>query len=433
MTFDLSVEEAVARIEARESLLSAFISTRLPEALAEARARGREGPLANVPYSLKDEWETLALPTTGGSFRYRDRRSPSDSPVHQVFAKAGGILLGKSNLSDLGLVPEASSWVGGETKNPRGLDRTPGGSSGGAAAAVADRMVAFDWGTDVGGSIRIPAGFTGIYGLRLATENWPIEGMFPAMPPALAWMCAQGPLTRTLPEMRAVLEAAAPLRRGALPSFGAERASIVLPGSLGQWPTVRRDLEDVAAKLALPLVDAEAIPSSNHVKFAYAGVWASHLFDLMAEDPDLSFLSGLSGALSGAILRGRGLFGGEGDKRFYPLTAETLLLVALGRFTLFWSKQAALRRAHAIRDAARRLFDRRTVLLMPVCTVPAPKIGRTNRTSEVLESCILGNLIDAAAIAVPFGTFPDGLPRALQILGPAGSEAHLLDLADRLR
>ena len=244
--FDLTVDAAIARINQRNRVLNAFITTRLDEAARDAKARSSEparSALHGLPYSLKDEWETLGIRTTSGSARYADRISSASSTVHLAFEAAGAVLLGKSNLSDMGMAPEASSWVGGATRNPHDLARTAGGSSGGAAAAVADGMVAFDWGSYIGGSIRMPAAFCGIFGLKLASQTWPITGFFPRIPPALEWMCGQGPLTRTLPQMRAVLAAAAPLvRTGPARPFALKGVQIWAPDELGEWPTYATDV-----------------------------------------------------------------------------------------------------------------------------------------------------------------------------------------------
>src|SRR5207245_3173714 len=118
--------------------------------------------------SSTDQFDTCCLPTTGGSWRYRERRPTVDSPIVTALEEAGAVLLGKTNLSDMGLVPEASSWVAGPTRNPFDPTRSAGGSSGGSAAAVAYGFSAFEWGADIGGSIRLPAAFCGILGLRLS-------------------------------------------------------------------------------------------------------------------------------------------------------------------------------------------------------------------------------------------------------------------------
>ena len=129
--------------------------------------------------------------------------------------------------------------------------------------------------------------------------------------------------------------------------------------------------------------------------------------------------------LSAVFLRGR-----FGDKRFYPPTAETLLLVAVGRATIFGNKKRALARAERVRAAFHRVWDTGTLVVMPTCTVPAPLLGKTARTPEVLESTIGGNLADAAAVSIPFGTFDGTLPRGVQLLGPPGSERSILELAE---
>src|SRR4051812_49863760 len=131
-----TVAECTARIRDRDGTLHAFASTRLDDAAREARELAGQAPrskLHGVPYSLKDEWETLCLPTTGGSWRHRDRQSPADSSVYEAFAAAGAVLVGKTNLSDMGLAPEASSWVGGATANPHQPRPTPRRRPGRAA------------------------------------------------------------------------------------------------------------------------------------------------------------------------------------------------------------------------------------------------------------------------------------------------------------
>lgn len=185
--FDSTVEDALARVESRNPVLNALLTVRADEARRDAAARAAapaRSPLWGVPYSLKDEWDTAGLRTTAGSMRYRDRVPLESSAVHRAFDDAGGVLIGKSNLQpprDRLKLPD----LGGPTRNPHDLRRTAGGSSGGAAAAVADGMVCFDWGSDIGGSIRMPAAFCGIYGLKLSSETWPISGFFPEVPPTL--------------------------------------------------------------------------------------------------------------------------------------------------------------------------------------------------------------------------------------------------------
>jgi len=334
--------------------------------------------------------------------------------------------MGKTNLSDYGLVPESSSWVGGDTRNPHDLGRTAGGSSGGAAAAVADGMVGFDWGTDIGGSIRLPAGNCGVYGLRLSAERWPLTGYFPTAPPSMTWLLGQGPIARSLADVRAVLGVAAPLATGpARPRFTAREALLYTVHSGGMWPGFSAEVAGPLRRAGLAVRESMLSPPAK-ARWIYNGVWCSHLEDLLAGEPDLTLLTGLGAVLSAVTLRGR-----LGDRRFHPTAAEILLQVAVGRL-VFRDKRRALADAQAYRDDFERIWERGGVVVMPVCVWPAAKIGASNRNPRILECTMPGNLADATGLAVPWGRFSDGLPRGIQLLGPPGSEDELIALAERL-
>ena len=430
--FPLTVPDAIARIQAREPQVRAFVHTRLPEARAEHAARAglpASTTVHAVPFSLKDEWETLCLPTTAGSWRHRDRRSTVDSQVMRVFDEAGAILVGKSHLSDYGLVPESASWVGGPSRNPVDPTRTAGGSSGGAAAAIADGMVGFDWGSDIGGSIRIPAGYCGIYGLRLSSETWPVTELFPTPPPALRWLLAQGPMARRLPQISALLDVAAPrLRTG--PDRGPwtpREAVLYTVREGGQWPGFAAELAEPLRRALGRVSGSEELPSAGKARWIYNSVWCSHFDELLAVEPELGLWRGLGAVLSAVVLRGA-----LGDKRFHPATAEILLQVALGRLIMFRDKRAALAQARGYRDAFERIWARGGVVVMPVSVWSAPRLGTSNRNPRILECTMPGNLVDATGLAIPWDRFPDGLPRGVQLLGPPGSERALIELAGRL-
>lgn len=427
------VESAVARIRQRDPVVHAFVSTRLDAALDEALQRDAEAersPLHGLPYSLKDQWETTRLPTTAGSTRFHSRYAREDAPIVAAMRAAGAVLVGKTNLSDLGLSPEASSYVAGATRNPQNLERTAGGSSGGAAAAVADEMVAFDWGTDIGGSIRLPAAFCGVYGLRLSSESWPIRGMFPEVPSALRWMLGQGPIARDIETLRAVLDAAAPtMRRVVQQPFEIRAARIYAPGPGGQWPRFASDARQaLSGPLPAPKIhDAEDLPDAFALHRAYSAVWCAHLPDLIAVDPELSIASGVRALLSSLVFRGR-----VGRRRFHPRTAELLTLVGIGHLALFRNRNEALWGAEKITAPFRAAWARGEVIVMPTVRYPAPPVGRTHWNPNILTCTIAGNLADATGLSMPFGQFDDGLPRGLQLLGPPGSEDALLALAEQL-
>jgi Asp-tRNA(Asn)/Glu-tRNA(Gln) amidotransferase A subunit family amidase len=136
---------------------------------------------------------------------------------------------------------------------------------------------------------------------------------------------------------------------------------------------------------------------------------------------------GLRAVLSSILFRG--VFG---DRRFHPTTAEILALIALGRITIFRDPRKALTRAASIRAQFDALWSKGCVVVAPVCTYPAPRLGRLNWNSHVLSCTIPGNVADATSISIPFGRFAGGLPRGIQIMGPPGSEETVLDLATKL-
>ena len=432
--FSLSVTDAVQRIRRYDKKTHVFVNTRLDAALKEEKSLKRPAqktPLHGLPYSLKDEWETKILPTTGGSWRHRKRYGKVDCVALKTFQKAGAILLGKSNLSDLGIPPEATSYVGGSTRNPFDLSRSAGGSSGGSAAAVAFGYSAFEWGADIGGSIRLPAAFCGILGLRLSSQTWPISDFFPTNPPTLAWMNGQGPFTHTTAQMRTVLDAALPMKTGTADPFQL-RGCVLYQPDHGLWKTFADDVsKHVKQAIDGPLLKgSKKLLKMSRVRDHYAAIWASNFEELLASDKSIDFNTGIRAAFSGLIFKGR-----LGDRRIHPLTAELLLLMIFGRYTFFTNQKRAMSRAAVIRDGFRDLWAQGNLVIAPVCSFPPPKIMQTNRNTDIISGTCPGNIADATALAVPFGHFQVGkkkLPRALQIMGPPGSERLILDVADRL-
>jgi Asp-tRNA(Asn)/Glu-tRNA(Gln) amidotransferase A subunit family amidase len=432
-----TVEDAIARIRSRDKAVRAFVCTQLDDAtrrVQEVRKAPPQTAIAGLPYSLKDLWDTAGIATTGCSHRYKDRVPTESAPIHRIFEAAGAVLLGKTNASDLGLAMESDSYVGGMTSNPHNLARTAGGSSGGAAAAVADRMSAFDWGSDFGGSIRLPAAFNGVFGLRLSSEAWPVHGHFPQAPTVLRYMNGQGPITARLDIMRDLLRLAAPTMRTGLSDsvrpFEMRGVYLYEPvgRSIGQWPTFTADVTaPLRAALGSDARTDHGLPPIRRAADIARAMYASHLMDFLESDTSLTFYGGLQAILSSIVFGGR-----FGDKRFHPRTAEMLLLIALGRATLFRDKTRAEKDAATFREDVRSILDRGYAMVMPVTTFPAPEHGKVARTWSIAAFNMPGNIADVTGLALPFGRFSDGMPRGLQIWGPPGSEEQLISLAEGL-
>jgi Asp-tRNA(Asn)/Glu-tRNA(Gln) amidotransferase A subunit family amidase len=191
------------------------------------------------------------------------------------------------------------------------------------------------------------------------------------------------------------------------------------------WPTFQRDAEAALTAAGVTTEAPDGLPSVARAASAFDGYLCAHFSDFVGKD-ELSLREGVAAAFLGLVS------GGRFDKRLHPKGAALFTLVAIGRATLFRDRMLATRRLEETRAAFRRVWDRGTLIVTPTTTVPASRHGRTAFDFRLLSFAKIGNLTDATALALPFGRFPDGLPRSLHIMGPPGSEDAVLDLAERL-
>lgn len=202
------VEAHLGRIEQLNSQLNAIV-TLAPDALERAReaqsaiARGdRCGPLHGVPFTVKDTIETAGLRTTSGSMMRANFIPELDAPAVARLKAAGAILLGKTNAAEMAMDYTADNPVFGRTNHPQDVSLTPGGSSGGEAAAIASFMSPGGIGSDLAGSVRVPAHFCGIAGLKPTVGRVPGEGQFPASDGPYSLGSVIGPMARTVEDLR---------------------------------------------------------------------------------------------------------------------------------------------------------------------------------------------------------------------------------------
>jgi amidase len=214
-------EALLAWIEAANPGLGAVVALRAEAALAEAAAAdqatargGALGPLHGVPMTVKDAFDVAGLPTTWGNPAFAGHRAGSDATVVRRLRRAGAIVVGKTNVAYmLGDFGQTANPLHGVTANPWDRARTPGGSSGGAAVAVAAGMSFLEYGSDLVGSIRLPASYCGVYGLRPSVASVPLTGFQPPGPPAApsdtTYLSAVGPLGRSAGDLRTALQVTA--------------------------------------------------------------------------------------------------------------------------------------------------------------------------------------------------------------------------------
>ncbi|TAD83263.1 MAG: amidase [Sphingomonadales bacterium] len=242
-----AVDAAIVRVEKLDSTIDALAVPNFEAAYAEARALDAAGPrsdqpLFGVPMTIKESFDVAGLPTTWGHPQFRDKPAPRDALLVRRLKAAGAIIIGKTN------VPvDLTDWqsfnpVYGRTRNPHKHDRSPGGSSGGSAAAVASGMVPCDYGTDIGGSVRVPAHFCGVWGHKTTWGLVPKHGHdHPGMSRREGFIAAAdgplsiaGPLARNAADLAVLVEVGAdvPLRRRAKPLKDCRLLAITdLPGS----------------------------------------------------------------------------------------------------------------------------------------------------------------------------------------------------------
>jgi amidase len=201
-------EAAIARIEARDGPINAVVVRDFDRAISAARdadaaiARGERRPLHGVPMTVKEAHNVAGLPTTWGYEPFKDFKPTEDSVSVKRLKAAGAIILGKTNVP-VGLADwQSFNPIYGRTNNPWDLSRTPGGSSGGASAALAARMIPLEIGSDIGGSIRVPSVFCGVYGHKPSWGLIPLRGHSPpgtdgADPP----LSVVGPMARTAADL----------------------------------------------------------------------------------------------------------------------------------------------------------------------------------------------------------------------------------------
>lgn len=434
----MTVEEAVDRIRQRNSSLRALITPTLEDALRrgrELRDEPRLSILHGVPYSLKDIWDTAGVRTTSGSWRRRERIPETSATIHRALQDAGAVLVGKSNCSDLALSPESDNYICGPTCHPDDPSRTSGGSTGGGAVAVADGMAVFDWGSDFAGSIRLPAAFCGVTGLRLSASHYSAEEHVPTPPQVFLPLNAVGPIARKVAGCRSILAVVAaklrriPISAGLFEQSAFRRVALYGPSerfSTGHWPSFVHDAESLFAAASVSTQAAWGLPPPMQVDFAFNHYVASH-FDAFAAAGELSLWTGL-----GAILSATSIARLVGDRRIHPSTAQVLWILGIGHLSIWRSKSAAIERLAAIRRAAQEIWQEGWLICAPTTTYSAPRHGRVLWTPGMMAFTKLGNVIDATCVAIPFGRFENGLPRSLQLLGPPGSEDAVLEIAQRL-
>ena len=430
------VTRSLAAIEASQPTLNAFRVVLTEQALADAaeadRTRAAGGdlsglPLLGIPIAVKDDVDVAGVPTRFGA-EGQIPPAEADAEVVRRLRAAGAVIVGKTNTCELGQWPFTSGPAFGHTRNPWSREHTPGGSSGGSAAAVAAGLVAAAIGSDGAGSVRIPAAWTHLVGIkpqRGRISTWPL-------PEAFNGITVHGVIARTVSDAALLLDAASGNVPGELHTPPPVRISDYVsraPGPLriamstkfpftgfraGLHPEIRAALQNVADQLAQLGHTIVAADPDYHLRMSW------------------NFLSrSTSGIPQWMDRMGRNV---NWDSRTRSNARMGWLL-----------SQNVLRKARAREAASQQrigwVFNLADVVLAPTTALPPPKVrafddlGGLATDRMMIKACPVTwpwNLLGWPSINVPAGFTSDGLPIGVQLMGPANSEPLLVSLAAAL-
>ncbi len=423
-----AVRHALERIERHDRAINAVVALRDEEALAEARALdrggGTGGALAGVPVLVKDLEDVAGMRTTQGSVLFADAPpAKADGLVPSRLRAAGGIVVGKTNLPEFACEGYTSNLLFGTTRNPWALDWSPGGSSGGSAAVVAAGMVPIATATDGGGSIRIPAAFCGLVGIK------PTNGVIGRWP-APDWIdfSTDGPFATSVADLRLLMS----IESG--PVAGDPTAPPRLQQAAGQRPS---------KMFASPrLSGAGALPDAVAIAFEAAIESAGKVFRIPIErlEPDALWLDGgpvdqwvVLASVEHVHRLGRE-FVQAGLDRMHP-SARSFMEFGLGA-SIDTYMAARRRRFDFVRQFDELLGPDAVILSPTVIATGFLADGRLTLEDEpgMLPSGVynteVANMTGLPAISLPAGIFSNGVPFGLQVMAPRFRDAWLLDLAE---
>lgn len=427
------VRRSLHAIDVSQSTLNAFRVVLTESALADAaaadrrRAAGDTAPLLGIPIAIKDDVDVAGVPTAFGTEGYV-RPATADSEVVRRLKAAGAVIVGKTNTCELGQWPFTSGPAFGHTRNPWSRRHTPGGSSGGSAAAVAAGLVTAAIGSDGAGSIRVPAAWTHLVGIkpqRGRISTWPLPETFNGI-------TVNGVLARTVADAALVLDAVSGNVEGDLhkpPPLTASDFVSIAPGSLKIALSTRFPYTFFRAKLHPEILAAthrvgEQLEMLGHT--------------VVKGNPDYGWrLSWDFLARSTAGLREWEERLGDGVS-WDPRTLSNLRMGhVLGEAIL----HSARRHEAAAQRRVGSIFDIVDVVLAPTTAQPPPQTRAFDRLSgmgtdrAMIAACPLTwpwNALGWPSINVPAGFTSDGLPIGVQLMGPANSEGTLISLAAEL-
>jgi amidase len=440
------LKAALARHEATHGALNAVVAVDLDRAMDRAKAidelRGRGedvGLLAGLPMTVKDTFDVLALPASSGLAALK-RRQAEDASAVKHLRHEGAVIWGKTNTPVMAGDWQSFNGLYGTTNNPWDLARTPGGSSGGAAAALAAGVTALEVGSDIGGSLRVPASFCGVYSHK---PTWGLVDQHGHVPPAPgSWserdLNVVGPMARSARDLRLLLSV---LEEGPMaakaPPADLKTAKIALwldEPSFPLDPEVRTTIERFAADLAVAGVEVTSIASPAHGP-TLMGTYQTLLGAVLGEDMPPGMIRNME--------RMRGWARWQMNRGAAP-TSQAAMMLAYTATHREWMAADAVR--NRLRREVSTLFNRYDAILAPITPVVAfphdhRAFGRRRLTMSdgqaiaypsMLNWISLATALHLPSTAIPVGPTASGLPVGAQLIGPLHGDSRTIALAQAI-
>lgn len=432
------VEAHLRRVDDINPLLNAIV-TLAPDVLDQARiaeahlTSGKEiGPLHGVPITVKDTIDTQGLRTTSGSVLRANHVPDRDATVVARLRAAGAIILGKTNTPEMAIPYESDNPVFGRTNNPHRFELTPGGSSGGEAAAIAAGLSPAGLGSDLSGSIRVPAHFCGIVGLKPTTGLVPMDGHTPSAEGLLSVAACIGPMARTVADLELILKIIADARHLATSdvSTSFQQGSLAQRGLRVAWyaddgvapVTEETRTAIIAAANALSDAGLEVNEEKPPGISEGARLWIE-LFSRAANEQLRALYRDREDAAGPLVSRLLHSFESATDLQDRISEAE--------------SAAAAVLERERLREALLRWMKSTPLILAPVGSTPAFEHGARRVTVKGESISVFRafsysqtfNVFGLPSVVVPAGRSVDGLPIGVQIVGRPFDESTVLAAA----
>jgi Asp-tRNA(Asn)/Glu-tRNA(Gln) amidotransferase A subunit family amidase len=431
------VEAHLARIAELQPKLNAFVhldAAGARGAACEAEAAlmrgGVLGPLHGVPVTVKSCIDVAGWPAAVGSLMRKEYVAATDAPLVARLRAAGAIVMGTTNTTEYLMAYETDNLLSGKTSNPWNLAHSSGGSSGGEAAAIAAGCSMGGVGSDGGGSIRVPAHFCGMCGLKPTPGRIPSTGHFPPGGGAFGWIGVVGPMARTIADVRALFEAMAgpeagdslsapvPVRTLGEGELRGVKIGVLESDALGKATSETKATVERAAKILSEQGFAVETKRLNGLERAVELWW--YFF----------------GPVVGDLIR-QGAMGQE--KSMSPMLQEFVALTTAEKEMNYDEFLHACAERDRVRAEILRQMDEVRVLISPVSAGPAFRHGEGNWRAgekecyrETMRFSQWLNLTGFPGAAVPVGMSSEGLPIGVQVIGRPWEEGPVLAVAEAI-